>query len=297
MIKIYFNSIYFFQIIQAFELLFTRYNKTVNEKNHIIWEVVDKINIKSNDIYILFNPYSINPMPKKYIVYNFEQLQVITEPNILNFSSDYWDKLQKAIEVWDYSMSNITFLKEKYNINNIKFFPVGWSPAFKNSINTKKWNERENVFLFIGLMNDYRRNFIKPLYLTAKEKNWNMFLSNKCWNQEYNEICSISKFALNIHYYSGITILEVHRIIPLVLNDIWVLSERSHDTWYDELFTGIIDWIDNGEDTSKKIEEILLLDDSIIKEELNKRKRLLIEKCDYWKYFLEFNIIEKIKNC
>jgi len=296
MIKIYFNSIYFFQIIQAFELLFTRYNKTVNEKNHIIWEVVDKINIKSNDIYILFNPYSINPMPKKYIVYNFEQLQVITEPNILNFSSDYWDKLQKAIEVWDYSMSNITFLKEKYNINNIKFFPVGWSPAFKNSINTKKWNERENIFLFIGLMNDYRRNFIKPLYLTAKEKNWNMFLSNKCWNQEYNEICSISKFALNIHYYSGITILEVHRIIPLVLNDIWVLSERSHDTWYDELFTGIIDWIDNGEDTSKKIEEILLLDDSIIKEELNKRKRLLIEKCDYWKYFLEFNIIEKIKN-
>lgn len=296
MIKIYFNSIYFFQIIQAFELLFTRYNKTVDEKKHIIWEVVDKINIKSNDIYILFNPYSINPMPKKYIIYNFEQLQVITGPNILNFSSDYWDKLQKAIEVWDYSMSNITFLKEKYNINNIKFFPVGWSPAFKNSINTKKWNERENVFLFIGLMNDYRRNFIKPLYLTAKEKNWNMFLSNKCWNQEYNEICSISKFALNIHYYSGITILEVHRIIPLVLNDIWVLSERSHDTWYDELFTGIIDWIDNGEDASKKIEEILLLDDSIIKEELNKRKRLLIEKCDYWKYFLEFNIIEKIKN-
>lgn len=297
MIKIYFNSIYFFQIIKAFELLFIRYNKTVDEKKHIIWEVVDKINIKSNDIYILFNPYSINPMPKKYIIYNFEQLQVITGPNILNFSSDYWDKLQKAIEVWDYSMSNITFLKEKYNINNIKFFPVGWSPAFKNSVNTKKWNERENVFLFIGLMNDYRRNFIKPLYLTAKEKNWNMFLSNKCWNQEYNEICSISKFALNIHYYSGITILEVHRIIPLVLNDIWVLSERSHDTWYDELFTGIIDWIDNGEDASKKIEEILLLDDSIIKEELNKRKRILIEKCDYWKYFLEFNIIEKIKNC
>jgi len=297
MIKIYSNSLYFIQVIQALELLFMRYNKTANENKQIIWQVVDKIKLNSPHIYILFNPHSVNPMPKKYIIYNFEQLQVTTEANTLNFSSDYWIKLQNAIEVWDYSKTNIDFLRKSYNITNIKFFPLGWSAAFKNNISALKWNERSNTFMFIGLMNEYRRNFIKPLYLTAKEKNWNMFLSNKCWSQEYNEICSISKFALNIHYYSGITILEVHRIIPLVLNNIWVLSERSHDSWYDDLFTGIIDWIDGGIDASstnasKKIEDILLLDESLIQEELNKRKRLLIEKCDYWKFFIDSNIIE-----
>ena len=233
-------------------------------------------------------------MPKKYIIYNFEQLQVDVGPDISNFSSDIWIKLQNAIEVWDYSKMNIEYLQKTHNINNIKFFPLGWSVAFKNKIQSNLWNLKTNTFMFIGLMNEYRRDFIKPIHSKAKENSWNMYLSNKCWNQEYEEICSITKIALNIHYYSGKTILEVHRIIPLILNDIWVLSERSYDSWYDELFNDIIDWVDNGEETSKKIDDILLLDELVVKEELNKRKRLLISRCDYWNNFITNNIIEKL---
>ena len=110
MIKIYSNSLYFLQVIKAIELLFIRYNKTVHESKQIIWEVVDKIKINSSHIYILFNPHSINPMPKKYIIYNFEQLQVTIDPETNNFSSDYWDKLKNAICIWDYSKTNINYL-------------------------------------------------------------------------------------------------------------------------------------------------------------------------------------------
>jgi hypothetical protein len=294
MIKIYSNSIYFIQIINALEIIFIKYNKTVEESKQIKWEIVNKIKLNSNHIYLLFNPYSMKEMPKKYIIYNFEQLQVDIGPDISNFSSDIWIKLENAIEVWDYSKTNIEYLQTTHNINNIKFFPLGWSVAFKNKIQSNSWNLKTNTFMFIGLMNEYRRDFIKPIHSKAKEKNWNMYLSNKCWNHEYEEICSISKIALNIHYYSGKTILEIHRIIPLILNDIWVLSERSYDSWYDELFTDIVDWVDNGIDTSKKIDEILLLDEKIVKEELNKRKRLLISRCDYWSNFTSNNIIEKL---
>jgi hypothetical protein len=150
--------------------------------------------------------------------------------------------------------------------------------------------------MFVGLMNSFRRDFIKPIHTKAKEYGWNMYLSNKCWSNEYNEICSMTKIALNIHYYSGQTILEVHRIIPLVLNNIWVLSERSHDIWYDDLFDGIVDWVVNGEECVQKIETILLLDELEVQEELNKRKRLLVTKCDYWKFFIESNIIETLVN-
>ena len=241
MIKIYSNSKYFELIVQALNYLFTRYNKSISEDKHILWSITNKINLSSNDIYILFNPHNINPMPKKYIIYNFEQLQVITTWDISNFESDYWTKLKNAWQVWDYSLTNIEYLKNTHNIDAM-FLPLGWSPTMKN-INFKStlWSERINTIMFIGLMNEKRRDFLKPIHTLCKSMNYNMFLSNKCWDFEYINICSITKIAINIHYYSGSTILEVHRIIPLILSDIWIISERSNDRWYDDLFNDIID--------------------------------------------------------
>jgi len=289
MIKIYSNSKYFELIVQALNYLFTRYNKSISEDKHILWSITNKINLSSNDIYILFNPHNINPMPKKYIIYNFEQLQVITTWDISNFESDYWTKLKNAWQVWDYSLTNIEYLKNTHNIDAM-FLPLGWSPTMKN-INFKStlWSERINTIMFIGLMNEKRRDFLKPIHTLCKSMNYNMFLSNKCWDFEYINICSITKIAINIHYYSGSTILEVHRIIPLILSDIWIISERSNDRWYDDLFNDIIDWIDINTCCSK-IEEIILLDPETVNIELKNRKRKLIERCDYLKFWIDSNI-------
>jgi hypothetical protein len=48
-----------------------------------------------------------------------------------------------------------------------------------------------------------------------------------------------------MHYYSGRTILEVHRIIPLVANKILVISEKSNDSWYDEKYGNLINFFEN----------------------------------------------------
>ena len=291
MIKILANNKYFEIIINALNYLFTRHNNAVDESKQIIWQITDKINLSSNTTYILFNPFKINPMPKNYIIYNFEQFNITLDNDIQNFDNTYWDKLQNAKYVWDYSLINIEYLKVNHNINAI-FFPMGWTPTMKQ-FNPIKWSERINTMMFIGLMNEKRRNFLKPIHTYFKEENLNMYLSNKCWDDEYKHISSISKIALNIHYYSGNTILEIHRIIPLILHDIWVCSERSQDTFYDELFDGIVDWIDKDTCTSR-IKEILNYSIDLVEQELKERKRKLIIRCDYWKIFNENQIIAYI---
>lgn len=288
MIKILSNSKYFEIIVNALNYLFIRYNKTTNKE--IKWEITNEIDYLNNsDIYILFNPQKLNLMPINYIIYNFEQLSITLDNGMQNFDNSYWDKLRNAKCVWDYSKTNIEYLKNNHNINAI-FFPMGWTPTMK-LINSNKWSERINTMMFIGLMNEKRRDFIKPIHTYFKQQNLNMFLSNKCWDEEYKHISSISKIALNIHYYSGNTILEIHRIIPLILHNIWVCSERSQDRYYDELFDGIVDWIDKDTCTDR-IKEILEYTEEEVDKELNERKRRLIMRCDYWKIFNDNEIIK-----
>jgi len=142
-------------------------------------------------------------------------------------------------------------------------------------------------------MNERRRDVIKPLHTLAKTKCWNMYLSNKCWGQEFECIYSNTKFGLNIHYYPGKTILQVHRIIPLILNGIWVISEKSGDPWYNELFEGLVSWA--GEDTfAQTLEEIDEMDEKQVAKELESRKRKLIQSCDSYKYFIEETIAKKL---
>lgn len=292
MIKILSNNKYFEIIVNALNYLFARYNKTRDESKQIIWEITDKIDyLNIDDTYILFNPQNLNLMPINYIIYNFEQLTITVDNGMTNFDKTYWNKLQNAKYVWDYSQMNIEYLKVNHNINAI-FFPMGWTPTMKQ-LNPIKWSERINTIMFIGLMNERRRNFLKPIHTYFKEENLNMYLSNKCWNEEYIHISSISKIALNIHYYSGNTILEIHRIIPLILHDIWVCSERSQDKIYDELFDGIVDWVDTYTCTTR-IKEVLDYSIDDIDKELKERKRRLIIRCDYWKIFNDNEIINYI---
>jgi hypothetical protein len=43
-----------------------------------------------------------------------------------------------------------------------------------------------------------------------------------------------------MHYYGGVTILEVHRISDMVINGLIVLSERSGDTYLDSQYSNIV---------------------------------------------------------
>ncbi len=292
MIKIYYSSIYFKQIAEGLGWLISRYNKTLDSDHQIIYEITSVIkSSKSKSTTWIILGLQNTPVVQlnKYIVWNFEQFEVEGP----DFDQTFWDRMAKADEIWDYSKENIKWLETNKNIS-AEFFPLGWFPSMKFSFEkSTEWSERAIEFSFVGLMNERRRDILKPLHTLAKSKSWNMYLSNKCWGQEFESIYSNTKFGLNIHFYSGKTILEVHRIIPLILNNIWVISEKSGDPWYNELFEGLVTWAEPNT-FYRVLEEIELMDETEIVTELTNRQRKLIQTCDSYKYFVQSDIDKKL---
>jgi hypothetical protein len=292
MIKIYYSSIYFKSIAEGLGWLISRYNKTLDPDHQIIYEITSVIKSykSTSTTWIILGLQNAPVVPAKYIVWNFEQFEVDGP----DFDQTFWDRITRAHEIWDYSKENIRWLDLNKNMV-AKFFPLGWFPFMKFAPGQCiEWSKKEIEFSFIGLMNERRRDIIKPLHTLAKAKSWNMYLSNKCWEQEFESIYSNTKFALNIHYYPGKTVLEVHRIIPLILNNIWVISEKSGDPWYNELFEGLVTWAEP--DTfAQVLEGIELMDEKEITGELGQRQRNLIQLCDSYKYFLDGGIVEKLQ--
>ena len=199
-------------------------------------ELIDEIDVSDLRTHVLFTIKDMKIMPINYIVYNFEQLDTT-----INLSQQFYDRLCGAIHIFDYSQTNIVYLMVEKDIS-ATFLPYGWNTSMK--IKTKLYNNRLNDVLFLGYMNERRRNMLKPTYELCCNNNYKLFIDNNCWDNEYNRLLQMSKIGINIHFYEGNTILEVHRIIPYILNKIYVISERSTDTYYDNLFDEMVTWMD-----------------------------------------------------
>ena len=191
-----------------------------NKKCNLLFEIdlSDEVNT-----YIIFDVNKINKLPKKFIIYNFEQL---TTDRL--WDNSFFEKCIKAKVIFDYSLENIKQFKNKNLIAH--HLPFGWSPILEPEydINIK---DKDVDLIFLGNYN-VRRNKIL-------DKFSNIYKNNKCFNQDYEEITKKTKFSLNIHYYEGNTILEVTRIIPLVCRGVIVISEKSNDKYYDDIFNDI----------------------------------------------------------
>lgn len=238
----------------------------------------------TDNLFILFEIYKLDKMPKNYIIYNFEQLNIDREDNLYN--EEFWNKFKNAKYVIDYSKSNIKLLKSK-NIDT-KFIPLGWNRYMKNKIITP-FQERINHVMFIGYINKRRINILKPIHTLCKENDYNIFLSNDCWNDDYFHKLSIVKIAYNIHFYDGNTVLEVHRIIPYILNCIWVISEHSNDEWYDELFEGLVSWT-NCDDIVEITNNVLNMSKDEVNQQLLNRQQLLIQRCSHNDYIKQITL-------
>jgi len=294
MLKIYYSSIYFKSIAEGLGWIIQRYNKAVSPNKEIkeieIVDIISKSNAKSKNIkWIILGLQNAPIIPLgKYIVWSFEQFEIDGPV----FDQKFWDSLNGAEDIWDYSKENIKWLKSNKGLEALHL-PLGWLPQMKISTPINSWATRENTFAFVGLMNERRRDILKPCHELAKANQWNMYLSNKCWGSEYETIYSMTKFGLNIHFYTGKSVLEVHRIIPLILNGIWVITEKSGDSWYDELFDRLVTWAEP--DTfAQVLNELNQLDHKQIEAELETRKRLLIQTCDMYKYFLDGDFVKKL---
>ena len=59
-----------------------------------------------------------------------------------------------------------------------------------------------------------------------------LFNSNNIFGTQLDHLYRKTKAGLNIHHWNEGTILEVVRILPLIANNVIVVSERSDDNFY-----------------------------------------------------------------
>ena len=220
-------------------------NKFLYQLTHALNEALTTLNILSelvytiketDDIYILYTVNTIDKedLPNRYIVYNFEQL---TTTRI--WPDSFYEKLEQAEQVWDYSLENIKHLKNKNIIAH--HLPFGYSPCLENNIDTSEVQKTYDI-LFLASLNNRRIQFLKDLKQKLPDKEY--YVHDKCFHKDYDIAVASSKITLNVHFYPSGNILEVSRIIPLIANKCLVITEKSYDKWYDDKLKNIVKFCD-----------------------------------------------------
>lgn len=95
-----------------------------------------------------------------------------------------------------------------------------------------------------------------------------------------------------MHYYGGKTVLEVHRLIPTVANGALVVTERSHDPWYDERWKDIVTFADGPEDMASKVVQILQLSPENHQRLAMARMSLLGAKLNFTRMAIESGLVQ-----
>lgn len=278
MIKLLNDSKYFDIIIRALSEVLTDLN--------IEHEIIDKVDLNDiNNLYIICTTHEGKPLPKHYISYNMEQLTTNKKWHPLFFK-----KLQNAKCVWDYSKENIKILN-RYKIEALHV-PLGYAKCMEYNISSPK--EIKHDFMFIGVLNDNRYKKLQPLLNIYYKNNDKFLVSNSCWGTDLIEAYNNTKICINLHFYEGNTILEVHRIIPMIINRVLVISEHSNDNWYDDNFKDIITFIDNIDDLMKKYIQLLKLSKEEYEIELDKRANIIKTKFSYINYINNDKVLNSL---
>lgn len=166
-------------------------------------------------------------LPDNVIIVNMEQLYD-QSPWINN----KYLNLLKKYEVWDYNQHNIKWLEHNLQ-KNIKLFQLGYGKCLEQSNHEI---EHDIDVLFYGALNDRR----ECLYNELKLKGLNVIFRDNLWDQEKEKLISRSKIILNVHYFP-VTIFESVRVIPLLLNQKFVITENSSNMKeYDYLKPGLV---------------------------------------------------------
>jgi hypothetical protein len=168
------------------------------------------------------------------------------------YSKEMVNLLSNAYDVWDYSQTNIHFLKKRGI--KAKLLPLGYHPALE--IITPQLKKDIDI-LFYGSINQRRLDIIKELKKDSGIKCSAVF--GVYGPQLYNLIAR-SKIILNVHFYSKM-IFEAVRISFLLNNHCFVISEDSTDYPYQKIELPLVPYdtiIDTCYYYLKKPDEIVL---------------------------------------
>jgi hypothetical protein len=193
---------------------------------------------------MIFNQYT-QKIPKNYILYNFEQL------NINYYDKDKYITLSRNAKlILDYSLVNENIWKN----GNLVVYHLPWGPV-KSLFNPNKVIiEKDIDILFVGVINDRRKKILDII-----DKKYNLVILSNVFRDDLETYMRRSKICINIHYYNKNSILEIPRILPMLYHRVKILSEKSIDEYYCNQYDSFIEWFnyDNFLFINEKVEEII----------------------------------------
>lgn len=231
--------------------------------------------------HIVICPQMFKELPKLYAAFQMEQTV-----SSRWLTDEYYDVLNNAVAVFDYSIYNIEFFQVNNKINAGKFFylPIAYDNSFAKGYSNI---EKEYDVVFYGDDNcDRRKRMLDEL-----KKYYNVKVINDLFGDELYKELSKSRIVINIHYYEG-ALLETTRIFEcLSLGKAIIISEESVDIDEHESLKDIVDFVKIGDIDSivKKIGRYLS-DDKLYNEKLNKLAKYVNTKnaTAFQYYFFRF---------
>lgn len=169
---------------------------------------------------ILGNGEKLRHVPKRYIVYNFEQTNI---PENNAFTPYYLDILRKAESVWDYSLDNCRWLRHKYRLRNVQHVALLHCPVLSDCRIIKDSEKTVDV-IFIGSITPRRKIILDQL-----QNYCNVELANfTYWGQDRASLISNAKIVINIHAFNQ-GLLETARLSYLLSNNSFVVTENGRE--------------------------------------------------------------------
>jgi len=164
------------------------------------------------------------------ILVNLEQLEA--NPYL---SRHYLERLRRHT-VWDYSTSNVRYL-HGLGANQVFHVPMGFVPQL-----TRISRRQADIdVLFYGVINARRDLILNQLVRAGVRA---LYLGN-AYGAERDACIARSRIVLNMHFHQG-RILELARVLYLLANGIFVVSESVSDKEEMQRFSGGLVFADYG---------------------------------------------------
>jgi hypothetical protein len=215
-------------------------------------------------------------LPQKYIAWNLEQLTTDK-----NWSPLLWERFRGAVELWDYSLENIKV--HQSHGNNALHVPYAYtlSLSYFPIIYDYSKNPKDVDMFLLGYMNERRNSFVERIPDRSK-----IVLSGDYYDENYATLCRRTKVGLNLHYYGGKTILEIHRILPMIANNLLVITQTSDDKWLDDIFAPIVEYFDEN-NFLEVYNRILTMDENSYQKKAEQNLKYLQKEYNMLKFFLK----------
>ena len=164
-------------------------------------------------------------IPADSILFNLEQLGSGSQ-----LASEAYIERLSGYEVWDYSLKNIEYLKQR-GIQNVKYVPIGFCGSFRRpSLDL----DQDIDVLFYAAHSERKKRICDEIQSFAR-----LVAVTGVYGQELWNLISRAKLVLNLHSYPT-HIFESVRVSFLLSNNKAVLSEVNADTELPSHFAGAI---------------------------------------------------------